>query len=114
MELCNDMPCNIQLYQRFLKFICSCLKSDHQCVRVCANLAVHGSSSNMCHSISQICHKLNMSRYNMHCNTSDIRQAAVLNINEVQVAGLIHDFIYLYQEIKDTNVLEIINDLCTL
>ena len=52
--LCIDYPVNVQIYNRVLKLVNYCLYSNNQCVILCVNLALNGSSSNVCKNMNQI------------------------------------------------------------
>jgi len=66
--LCKDLPLSIQLHKRFTKFIYKALNGTNECLKTCAMLALHGSSSSVCNNINLIASSLNMSKYLMFNN----------------------------------------------
>ena len=45
--ICNDSCIEQQLYQRFIRFTGSCLRSSYHAVKLWAKLSVNGSQSNV-------------------------------------------------------------------
>lgn len=65
--ICNDMPVNDQLYQRFVRFFTSLVASKNIITRLCSKLALHGSGSNVGKNISVVCKHQGISRMSI-CN----------------------------------------------
>ena len=51
-RICNDVPVSNQVHKRMFKFIDSCRSSDNYLIRLCFELACHGSQSVMCKNMN--------------------------------------------------------------
>ena len=60
--ICDDVSLSIKIQRRFLKFIYSIISSDNDLIRMCANIVVNGSSSNVCCNLNYLCSKLCISK----------------------------------------------------
>ena len=53
--LVDDLPVDMQLHKRFLKFFFSCVHSSNEVISMCSFLALRGSGSNAAKSIEFLC-----------------------------------------------------------
>jgi len=60
--ICNDLPIDVQMHKRMIKFIHNSINSDNICIRTCLSLAYNGSQSVMCDNINYIFHKYGISK----------------------------------------------------
>jgi hypothetical protein len=111
----NDLPVDVQLQLRFLNFVKSCYASTSPSVKICCQLAVNGSKSNMCNSLSHICNKLNICRYSTNFNITSLKQQVrdMVSSVDMQKAGLIHDLIGYSVGVDDEDLDNLIYDICT-
>ena len=81
---------------------------------MCIKTAVAGSKSKISNSLSYICNALSISRYDVRFDLIEVKEKlmAESSICDNVKAGLIHDFLLLYRDIKDDNLLDIISDIC--
>ena len=63
----NDLPVEIQIHKRFLKFFSLCLNSENNVLQICSRLVINGSNSVMCKNLNHI-----LSKYNFLQSTYDI------------------------------------------
>ena len=112
--ICNDFPVNVQLFFRFLNFITSCHASKSKCVFICIKTAVAGSKSKVSNSLSYMCNKLSISRYDEKFELVKIKDKCITetNICDNIKAGIIHDFLLLYRHTKDDNLMDLTRDIC--
>jgi hypothetical protein len=112
--ICLDCPIDVQLHMRFIKFFHSCVHSKNTCVNICSKLAINGSQSDICHSLTYICEKYNLCRYSIECKVKQIKDVYKCTGSEadLQTAALIRDFKGYNVIHNDPNVSEIILDLC--
>jgi len=59
----KDDPINIQLHKRVIKFIIKCVRSQNENVKLCTQLALNGSKSNMCNNINLLCQTYKINKY---------------------------------------------------
>jgi hypothetical protein len=96
--LCNTLPVEMQLHQRFIKFVHNMRISTNECVSTCVRMSIHGSGSDACNSINFICHKYSMSKYNILKHSSyrlskHIRDSCKPPDELLYVSGVIHDLL---------------------
>ena len=110
--VCQDCTIEGQLHARFLKFFFKAYNSENICVSLCSKIALHGSRSNVCHSLNFICN-----RYSLYKFASFLHRCP--NIAEVKyedeklvVADAIRDFVLLNEHANYENVTAIIELLC--
>ena len=113
--ICLDCPIDVQLHLRFIKFFQNCLQSDNIYIKICTKLVIHGSRSDVCNSLTFICNKYNLNRYELQCNIAQIRcnQTCSGSDIDLQKAALIRDLKDYNFCHFDQNVNDIIFDLCT-
>ena len=63
--ICNDVPVDVQMHKRVVKFIFSLLESNNIRNKICLLLSVNGSCSSMCNTINYVCHKYNFNKINL-------------------------------------------------
>jgi hypothetical protein len=61
----NDHSVEAQLHGRFGNFLYTVLNSSNKCVQLCGKLALYGSGSSVCNSITYICNRYNIVRDNL-------------------------------------------------
>ena len=113
--LCDDEDVDVQLHCRQLKFIKNCLSNENTIIRLCGQLAINGSKSDVSCSINHICYLYNLNKYSLNMNNKCFK---VKQEGKIQRAGIIKDFMHMREDIllntKDkSNVSEIIEFLCT-
>ena len=113
--MCDDEDVDVQLHRRQLKFIKNCLSSENTIIRLCGQLAINGSKSDVSCSINHICYPYNLNKYSLNMNNKCFK---VKQQGKIQRAGIIKDFMHMREDIllntKDkSNVSEIIEFLCT-
>ena len=64
-QICNDLPVNVQLYKRFIKFILKALESTNECIKICAMSALNGSCTSSSNNINFIAQCLSMNKYEL-------------------------------------------------
>ena len=106
--LCNYYIVNVQIYNRVLKFVTNCLNRNNQCVKLCVNLALNGSNSNVCKNMNQISCDNKCDEYrglmNKDCHYN-------LNILELSNCVNIVDSLYIRQKHSTNFTLVEINQL---
>ena len=63
-HICDDLPIEVQLYRRFIKFFHKVISSDNCLVRTCSFLALEGSCSPVCNSLNFIMSSYRLSKHN--------------------------------------------------
>ena len=63
--ICDDIPVELQLHKRFLKFFQKVITSNNELVKFCGSLAIGGSCSTTCNSLNYIATKYGMNKYAM-------------------------------------------------
>ena len=113
--ICNDNDIDHQLHRRVTKFVSNCVNSKNTVTKLCATLAINGSSSNISSSINHICSKYNIPKYKLN----SLPQLNKIDVNEdiVQVACTIQDMMgmrdsILISEYDKMNINTIIYELC--
>ena len=106
---------DVQLHCRQLKFIKNCLSSENTIIRLCGQLAINGSKSDVSCSINHIRYLYNLNKYSLNMNNKCLK---VKQEGKIQQAGIMKDFMHMREHIllhtKDKlNVYEIIEFLCT-
>ena len=109
--ICYDYPLDVQLHNRFIRFFQSCYKSDSACVRMCSNLALKGSRSDVCDSLTRICFKYKINRSSIPSFCDDISDGCTSQ-DVLQRGALIHDLLLYNFDNNDSKVKHIIDDLC--
>ena len=112
--ICCDKNIDVQLHQRFIRFICNALDSDNKCVALSCKLALFGSQSPTCNSINYVCHKYFLNKYNCF-NVLCPPTLVSVGQNEAceQKASAIRDFIPLRRSENPEHINEILDFLCT-
>ena len=59
-HIVNDLPIEVQLHKRLLKFIATGLNSKNYALHLCSKLVIQGSNSTVCRSINDIWCKYNV------------------------------------------------------
>jgi hypothetical protein len=111
--ICEDLPVDLQLHLRFIKFVNSCKKSTNSIVNMLCNSGLCNPLSNMCNSLSHICMLYGLSRFDSTLDLAWVKRNYLHSINESDMhkACFIGDLISL--DDKDENIDDIINYLCT-
>ena len=113
-NICCDKNIDVQIHQRFLRFICNSLNSDNKCVTLSCKLALSGSQSPTCNSINYVCHKYSLDKYNcFNVLCPPIANSVCLNDAGQQKAAAIRDFIMLRKCENVEHLNEILDFLCT-
>ena len=60
--ICKDVPIKLNIYRRFNQFLHSIVNSDNSIVRLCANILLMGSKSNVGENIKTTSNELNCLR----------------------------------------------------
>ena len=112
--LCSDMPPELQLQSRFIKFFRSALQSDNSVVQLSAKISLEGSRSNVGKNITHFTSMANVPRDNI---IHIVTQTPVPDQNLSATAGVIRDMIWLrdsrdfsFFRYQDINV--ILDELC--
>ena len=110
--ICDDLPPDVQLKNRFLKFISVGLNSTNAILRTCSEHALYGHSS-VTKNITAICDELSIDRQYLRM----IRKVGWNPDNDPTV-GQLHQFIELRDDRYTTNLMrnhvqEMIDYLCT-
>jgi hypothetical protein len=63
--ICNDLPVDMQLHKRLLKFLWKAIPSSNTCINLCAKLALNGSGSAVGNSLNYMSYKYKFSKYNV-------------------------------------------------
>ncbi len=110
--ICDDLPVDVQLHKRFIKFYQSCLKSGNICIQMCSKLVMNGSGSDVCDSLTFLAHKYNFQREDVL--RLNIQRLNVFDVTDsvLQRAGLIRDLILYNSDNDDANVKTLIDELC--
>ena len=58
--ICNDLPINLQLCNRFVKFIHNALNNDNECIKLAVKYACNGSGSTICNNMNYISNIINV------------------------------------------------------
>ena len=122
--ICEDMPPDVQLHRRALKFVSALAQSDNSIVRFCFRLLLNGSRSAVAESVNFISAKYNLDKYICFENWARLRtvishKSAVADAQGDCVrASVIRDMIRvrenLYSSIlSEAEVTHIINERCT-
>ena len=85
--ICGDIPVEVQLHKRFLKFFHKVITSNNDIVNFCGRLALGGSCSRTCNSLNFICAKYSMNKCNLEndniqCILHDISSTAIQDIDD--------------------------------
>ncbi len=80
---------DVQLHRRFLKFAHSALHSSNRCVSTCARLALEGSASTFCRSLTFISHKYHFERVLMKDNVCPNITNANISV-DIRIIGWFH------------------------
>ena len=70
--LCEDLPVNVQLHARFLNFFFTLRNSSNSLVRFISSISINDSQSEFSKSITYICRKYNLSKYNLNDRLTNI------------------------------------------
>jgi hypothetical protein len=111
--VCQDFPIESQLHARFLKFFFKAYNSANSCVSLCSKLALHGSRSNVCHSLNFICKRYSVDKFAAFQHDCPNIDEVTYEDEKLAVAGAIRDFVLLNEHANDENVTAIIEFLCT-
>ena len=114
----NDIPVEIQLHRRFVKFIRDC-SYGNSCTQLCVQLILYGSRSNACSSINHISHLYGLNRNALlQYNDCELRSKlnSVFSTEVLQHSACIKDFLDFRYANKAlySNISEIITHLCEL
>lgn len=113
--ICNDFNIDSQLHFRFLNFVTACKNSNNKCVRMCCRIALNGSNSRMSNSLSFICNKYKISRYDFNVNNLKLMLSNAVYNDDLQKAGLIRDLMDMSIDNNiygDGDIKFIIDDIC--
>jgi hypothetical protein len=121
--ICDDLPVDLQLHKRFLKFIWKAYNSENMCSQVCATLAIAGSSSAACRSLNFICLKYGINKYSAMSKScgklmSDLRELPDLELEAeahrikelIQIREFPHDYDF---DFSNDELADLIEFLCT-
>ena len=61
----NDIPIELQIYKRVVKFFHSIFTSENKILSICGQLVLEGSNSSLCKNINLVCNKLNINKYQL-------------------------------------------------
>ena len=61
----DDLPVNVQLYKRFMKFIRNVVNHENKVIALCSKLAIHGSNSSVCKNINFLSKELKISKFQL-------------------------------------------------
>ena len=64
--ICDDLPVEVQMHKRFVKFFHKILNSDNCLVHACGVLALEGSRSPACNSLNAILPQYNLNKYTFY------------------------------------------------
>ena len=111
--ICDDLPVDMQLHLRFLKFIDTCKNSSNPLISFMYKLSENNPLSNISQSMSYICSTYNLNRVSDLYNPGLIKNQYYQNIKESDAgtAQFILDLLSIGN--KDECVTEIISYLCT-
>ena len=101
----NDMPLDVQLYKRFIKFICNIINSDNSCVSLCGKMMLAGSNSIPCRNLNNIAYSFKIDKYKLISSFDDWPTMSKLYVEKLYceddycTIGNIKDLLY----IRDNN-----------
>jgi len=121
--LCNDLPVDIQIHKRFLKFFHSAINNPNIYTSTCARLAMFGSRSATANSLNHVTNIYCLSKFNI-CHMSLRKITKVLdnfckyNASDLRSAGIIRDFLQLRDnpltsKLDKISIQYIVNQICT-
>ncbi len=64
--ICDDLPVEVQICNRFLKFYRSLIKSDNSTIKVLLRHAIDGSGSSVANNINLLWHRYKIDEINFH------------------------------------------------
>ena len=123
--VCNDLPVDMQIHKRFIKFFHSVITNPNKCIEMCGKLVMNGSQSITCHNLNYICAlyslrkdilpKSNVSRI-IHSMANVYVSSQCFN--SISKASLVSELMYMreYPHLTDFNLDEIkfmLEDVCT-
>ena len=121
--ICEDIPIEFQLFKRFLKFYKCIFDNDNVNSRTCGLLVLNGSRSAVSNTLTYICHKLNINKFDLfHFDVSKGLYKKIIN-NQVDVLErkcvLIKDLLFIRDNLSNFNfelyeVDYMIKHLCTI
>ena len=110
--LCDDVPVDIQIHRRFVKFFTSCYQSSNKLLALASKLVLNGSRSGTCNSLNYVCYTYNLDKFSLVDHPTYIDHT--VNDADLQLVYRIQDFLHLrfwlcgeYHQLSD-----IINYLC--
>lgn len=69
-EICNDFPIDFQIHKRIVQFINNVSCSNNKCIEMAYKLMINGSNSAISNSLSYICEKYKLCRYDTNLSIS--------------------------------------------
>ncbi len=115
--ICQDLPVIDQLLKRCIQFISGVIKSANVISNICLRLAMGGSRSALCHSISHTSNLYNVDRY--HIGSCKVLQYNYDNVDQrvMDTANVIRelmDMLYShhFEFFSQEEIINFINTLC--
>ena len=90
--LCADVDIDVQLHRRQLKFLQNCQSSPNSIVRLCYNLVLRGSKSDVSCSLNYLSSQYSLDKYQLYCYNR-MECFKVPSEQDIAIAGTINDFI---------------------
>lgn len=121
--IADDLPIEVQLHKRFMHFMHGVLNSKNYCVRLSGRLALNGSRSTACNSLTYISDRYSFCKYDVtkfrwgHFVSIMNKYEATRPVDYV-TAGAISDLVYLRDKrsipgFSNHEVNELLDYLCT-
>ena len=105
--ICNDLPVDLQLYRRFVKFLNTVTSSTNRCINLCGRLVLNGSNSIVCKNLNKIAYDLSCDRsilavnYNLFYNKMCLKRNLLYTHNDFITANNINDILHI-RDVKNT------------
>ena len=114
--ICDDHPIDLQLHLRFIKFFMAGRASESENIRTYVRLAYEGSHSTMSKSWAHMCKTWNITRSTNKVDLHRIRDLSWKKekSHNISRATTIYDFLQMNDQNYDSQLLDLINELCTM
>jgi hypothetical protein len=119
----NEIPVNLQLFRRHIKFVQNIFKCNNKVINVCADLALSGSCSTLCNNMNYISHVLEFDKniikqpyFNLNLHIFQFMKNNSVSINDAVKIGNIKDLLLLRDQsnaiLNCYEINEILETLC--
>ena len=108
----NDIPVDMQLYKRFIKFLKHLYTTNNYCISLCARLAIGGSGSSVSNNLTVLSDVFHTPRYTLPEYEIDSDVGLEADYEE-KVAGNIRDLLSLRDSPNSSFTFSELNDMIT-